>query len=126
MTEQPVDLLNATTRARVAAIARVCHEVNRAYCESLGDTSQVAWNDAPQWQRDSAMNGVTFHLNNPDAGPQASHEAWMAEKVATGWKWGQVKDPEAKVHPCMVPFAELPREQQAKDYIFRAVVHALK
>lgn len=40
-------------------IARVVHEVNRAYCEALGDTSQPKWEDAPQWQRDSAMLGVT-------------------------------------------------------------------
>ena len=25
-------------------IARVCHEVNRAYCQALGDNSQVEWN----------------------------------------------------------------------------------
>lgn len=49
-------------------IARVCHEVNRAYCQALGDNSQPAWEDAPAWQR----------------------------------------------------------EQQAKDFIFRAVVHAMK
>lgn len=30
----------------IEQIARVCHEVNRAYCESMGDTSQVPWEDA--------------------------------------------------------------------------------
>lgn len=107
-------------------IARVCHEVNRAYCESLGDSSQPAWVDAPDWQKSSAINGVELHLANPDAGPEASHEAWMAEKIATGWTYGAVKDPETKQHPCIVPFADLPRDQQAKDFIFRAVVHALR
>jgi len=43
------------------AIAEVCHEVNRAYREALGDTSQVSWLEAPQWQRDSAIAGVKFH-----------------------------------------------------------------
>ena len=107
-------------------IARVCHEVNRAYCESLGDTSQVAWEMAPQWQKDSAIMGVTLHLNNPEAGPKASHESWLEEKRDTGWKYGPVKDPDAKTHPCFVAFDELPREQQAKDFIFRAVVLALE
>lgn len=27
----------------VEDIARVCHEVNRAYCRSIGDDSQVSW-----------------------------------------------------------------------------------
>ena len=106
-------------------IARVAHEVNRAYCQALGDDGQPAWEDAPEWQRTSAINGVNMHALNPDAGPEASHEAWMQEKVDSGWVYGEVKDPEAKTHPCMVPFSGLPREQQAKDFIFRSVVHAL-
>ena len=107
-------------------IARACHEANRAYCQALGDMSQPAWDDAPEWQRSSALMGVRLHLNNPDAGPQASHESWMAQKVAEGWVYGPTKDPEAKTHHCIVPFDQLPREQQAKDFIFRAVVHALR
>lgn len=106
-------------------IARVCHEVNRAYCEALGDMSQPAWEDAPEWQRSSALLGVELHLHNPNAGPEASHESWMRQKVAEGWVCGFAKDPDLKTHPCIVPFNELPREQKAKDFIFRAVVHAL-
>ncbi len=106
-------------------IARVCHEVNRAYCQALGDNSQVPWDQAPQWQRDSAVNGVEMHLLKPDAGPQASHESWMREKLENGWQYGPVKDPELKEHPCMVPFDQLPQAQQAKDFIFRAIVHGI-
>lgn len=106
-------------------IARVAHEANRAYCQALGDNSQPAWEDAPQWQRDSAMLGVKLHTENPNAGAQASHESWMAQKLAEGWEYGPTKDPEAKRHPCIVPFDALPVEQQAKDYLFRGVVRAL-
>lgn len=111
---------------KVERIARVTHEVNRAYCASLGDTSQAAWEEAPAWQRDSARNGVRMHLDNPDATPADSHASWFAQKEAEGWKYGQVKDPEAKEHPCFVPYDALPVEQRAKDYLFRAVVHALR
>lgn len=110
---------------RVEDIARVCHMVNRAYCKALGDGSQPTWEDAPEWQRDSARAGARLHLEHPEAGPEASHESWMAQKAAEGWVYGPVKDPEAKVHPCMVPFAELPREQQAKDFIFTAICREL-
>jgi len=106
-------------------IAKVCHEANRAYCETLGDFSQPAWADAPDWQQTSAINGVQFHLDNPTAGDSASHDNWLAEKKAAGWKYGPVKNPEDKEHPCFVPFDQLPPEQQAKDSLFRAVVHAL-
>lgn len=106
-------------------IARVAHEVNRAYCHALGDNSQPTWEDAPQWQKDSAILGVELHMNE-EHGPEASHAAWMAQKVADGWIYGPEKDPACKVHPCMVPFDQLPLEQQAKDFIFRAVVRALR
>lgn len=107
-------------------IAAIAHEMNRAYCASLGDTSQPAWDDAPEWQRKSAIMGVEMHLANPNATPEQSHESWLAQKVAEGWTYGEVKDPENKKHPCCVPYAELQQEQKAKDYIFRATVHQLK
>jgi len=107
-------------------IARVAHEVNRAYCEALGDKSQLTWEEAPQWQRDSALLGVKLHTDNPNASASASHESWMAQKLADGWTYGSIKNPDIKQHPCIVPFDALSIAQQAKDYIFRGVVHALK
>lgn len=111
---------------KIEEIAAVCHEANRALCIEQGDLSQTGWNDAPDWQVNSAINGVKFHVDNPDAGDSASHDSWMAEKVAGGWVYGDVKDPETKTHPCIVPFDQLPPEQQAKDTLFRSIIHALK
>lgn len=110
----------------IVDIAAVAHEANRVYCQALGDSSQLPWVDAPDWQRRSALNGVKFHLENPGASPSASHDEWLKEKYATGWKHGPVKDPEKKEHPCCVPFDELPPEQQAKDRLFSAIVGALR
>jgi hypothetical protein len=106
-------------------IARVCHEANRGFCIALGDTSQPAWEDAPEWQQTSAFDGVAFNLANPDAPPSASHDNWLAGKMATGWIYGPVKDPAAKTHPCCVPYDQLPPEQRAKDHLFKAIVGAL-
>jgi hypothetical protein len=84
--------------------------------------------DAPEWQRQSALNGVAFHLTALEKGdepaPSASHESWLAEKEADGWKYGPVKNPETKEHPCFVPYDQLPVEQRRKDYIFGAIVKA--
>jgi hypothetical protein len=106
-------------------IAQVAHEVNRAYCASIGDDSQPAWADAPDWQRASALAGVDMHLANPDATPEQSHESWLAVKLADGWTYGEVKNAELKQHPCFMPYADLPAAQKSKDYLFRAVVHAM-
>jgi hypothetical protein len=106
-------------------IAFVCHEVNRAYCRTLGDQSQKPWNEAEPWQRESAIKGVEFRLAHLSAPPSAQHDAWTADKLADGWKFGPVKDAEKKEHPCLVPFDQLPAEQQAKDFLFGYVVHAM-
>ncbi len=112
----------------IEQIARVAHETNRAYCESIGDTSQPTWENAPVWQRQSAIKGVTFHIVNHTNGvvpsPSASHDSWLDEKRSDGWKYGPEKNPEKKEHPCYVPYEQLPAEQRLKDYLFGAVVQA--
>ena len=109
----------------VIHIAKVCHEANRAYCESIGDQSQLKWEFAPEWQRQSAVKGVKFHLEK-DRQPEDSHESWMREKIEDGWKYGPVKDPDKKEHPCIVEFNKLPYEQQMKDFLFAYIVKAFK
>jgi len=115
-----------TKNMLIEKIAQVAHEVNRAYCQAIGDKSQTSWEDAPAWQKESAVLGVMFHIEHPDAGPDASHNSWMKQKVDTGWVYGEEKNPEAKTHPCIVPFEELLLSQQVKDHLFRQVVHSLK
>lgn len=107
-------------------IASICHEANKAWCEANGDYTQKHWDQAEQWQRDSALKGVEFRIANPDAGEDAQHNAWMKDKVDAGWIYGEVKDAEAKTHPCITAFENLPEFQQKKDKLFCAIVDALK
>jgi hypothetical protein len=111
---------------KVLVIAKVAHAINAAFCLSLGDESQPTWDDAPEWQQKSAIAGVEMHLANPDATPEQSHESWLAQKVADGWVYGKVKDPEKKEHPCCVPYDQLPKEQQLKDALFRGIVNVFR
>jgi putative SOS response-associated peptidase YedK len=110
---------------KITHIATMCHEANYVWCHLNGDPSQLHWGSAPQWQVDSAIDGVKHALAHPDAKPEDSHMNWMAGKIADGWVYGEVKDPVAKTHPCMVPFDQLPEWQQKKDKLFLAIVRAL-
>ncbi len=110
----------------IEGIAEVCHEANRAYCKTLGDNSQLPWECAPDWQKESAVNGVKYHVENPTAPAFSQHEKWLEDKFAGGWRYGVVKDPDKKEHPCCVPYDKLPLEQKVKDSLFIGVVRALK
>lgn len=110
----------------VTHVAIVCHEANRAYCATLGDHSQKPWEEAEQWQRDSAIRGVEFAVANSDAPASAQHDAWLKDKLADGWKYGPVKDPSKKEHPCIVEYEALPLEQRLKDSLFKAIVRGLR
>ncbi|HEX8176499.1 MAG TPA: RyR domain-containing protein [Pyrinomonadaceae bacterium] len=109
----------------IEQVARIAHEANTALCNSIGEDSTVSWEEAPQWQRESAFNSVRFILENPEAQPRAIQERWMRFKLDSGWRYGQLKDAEARTHPHIVPFEQLPPEQKAKDHLYKAVVLAL-
>lgn len=113
-----------TDQEKIECCAKAAHELNRVYCESLGDKSQLPWQRAPEWQRQSAINGVKGALAGNT--PEQSHESWLAEKRAAGWRYGPTKDPEKKQHPCMVPYGELPDEQRVKDHLFCRTVELMK
>jgi len=105
-------------------IAQVAHEANRALQRIAGDDNpSPPWDDAPLDQRDSAIAGILTALNG--ATPEEQHDAWAAHKRADGWVYGAVKDAEAKTHPCLVPYANLPPEQRVKDAVYIAIVRAM-
>lgn len=111
---------------KVEQIAQVCHEANRGLALANGDepsTVWPSWSEAPAAIQDSAVIGVAHALNG--ATPEQLHESWMQSKAADGWTFGPVRDNAAKVHPCMVPYDQLPAAQRAKDALFSAIVKAL-
>ena len=107
----------------IALAAQIAHEANRAYCQSIGDYSQVDWEAAEEWQRESAILGVKGVLDGNT--PEQQHELWMQHKIESGWVYSTIKDGGAKTHPCLVPYAELPEAQKRKDHLYLGVVKAV-
>ena len=109
----------------IEQVARVAHEANRAYCLTIGDSSQVEWVRAPTWQRDSAIDGVRTVFDEPTSTPKEMHAAWWDRKRRDGWVYGPTKDEEQKIHPCCQPYDDLPTEQRVKDVLFGGIVRLL-
>ena len=99
----------------IEEIAGMCHEVNRLYCRKLGDFSQLGWDEAPAWQRESAIKGVQHALENPNAKPSDSHESWLAEKKAASEKVAEADFLGAGQQGCGTGESLAPVDQGAVD-----------
>ena len=42
-------------------------------------------------------------------------EVWAQSRLSEGWRYGERRDDEAKTHPCLVPYEELPEIEKAYD-----------
>ena len=43
------------------------------------------------------------------------HEVWAKSRIEQGWKYGEKRDDTKKLHPCLVPYEELPEEEKLYD-----------
>lgn len=105
----------------IDALARICYDANYAFCAGIDDAVPLPFEQV----RSSIINGIEFSIANPEATPEDSHDNWLRAKYADGWTYGEVKDADAKTHPCMRPYGMLPVEQRAKDDLFQGIVKAL-
>lgn len=53
------------TEHYILEIVRICHEANKAFCESIGDFCQVSWDTAPDWQKNAAIHNVNYIIAHP-------------------------------------------------------------
>ena len=52
------------------------------------------------------------------------HEVWSAGRIADGWQWGEQRDDARKLHPCLVPYDQLPESE--KEYDRNTVLQTIK
>ena len=48
---------------------------------------------------------------------EAEHNQWMVERMIAGWRYARIskKDTRLKLHPLLIPYAQLPKVERAKD-----------
>lgn len=56
--------------------------------------------------------------DNRSSSPEELHGSWMQAYYAMGWVWGPQYEPERKLHPDLVPYADLGKLEQDKDAVF--------
>ncbi|QDU95835.1 RyR domain-containing protein [Lignipirellula cremea] len=44
-----------------------------------------------------------------------THEVWASQRIKDGWTLGAERNDERKLHPCLVPYDELPESEKEYD-----------
>ncbi len=65
-------------------------------------------------------NPVVFKFTDSDLDKieqmaEMEHGRWNAERLRDGWRFGKPKDENLKIHPCIVPWSELPEDVKPSD-----------
>lgn len=53
-----------------------------------------------------------------------AHDVWARERMRQGWVFGDTRNDEAKEHPCLIPYEELPESE--KEYDRNTAMETLK
>lgn len=59
--------------------------------------------------------------DNRSMSPEELHGRWMQAYLTMGWVYGKVYDRENKIHPDLVPYAQLGQLERDKDAVFVAM-----
>jgi len=44
-----------------------------------------------------------------------AHDNWAQERLSQGWHHGPRRDDDQKLHPCLLPYGELPESERVYD-----------
>ena len=82
---------------------------------------------SPWDEREESFRTQFLDVIERQCGPQRStspeelHGSWMQAYYSMGWVYGDTYDREAKIHPDLVPYADLGQLERDKDAVFVAL-----
>ena len=44
-----------------------------------------------------------------------THEVWSQQRIKDGWRYGEERNDKQMLHPCLVPYDELPESEKEYD-----------
>ncbi len=107
----------------VVRIAEQAHEVNRAFVEATGaGDKKKPWAMLDVADRERFIRATSNALDTKVKDPAQSHKLWSDSMLRDGWKYGDEYDAEAKTHPNLKPYENLPELEKFKDVLFLSVV----
>lgn len=53
-----------------------------------------------------------------------THDVWAEGRIKQGWQYGETRDDEKKLHPCLIPYSDLPESE--KEYDRNTAIETIK
>ena len=104
-------------------IAEITHNAITSYCHIVAGTDSIFWDQLSIDLKGSTISGVNKVLENPDISAEDLHNEWVKYKISQGWTYGEIRDSSRKIHNCLVPYQDLPKEEKIKDLLFLAITN---
>lgn len=95
---------------------------NAARIAAIGASAPIV--PVPWSEREDAFRDQFLAVIDRQCGPHRSispeelHGSWMQSYYGMGWVYGEEYDREQRLHPDLVPYAQLGQLEQDKDAIF--------
>ncbi len=113
----------AMTETLTERRARFVYEGARIAAEgAAAPIVPVSWGE-----REDDFRAQFLEVIDRQCGPQRStspeelHGSWMQAYLVMGWEYGEVYDREGRIHPDLVPYAQLGQLERDKDAVFVAL-----
>lgn len=82
----------------------------------------VAWAEREDAFKKQFLNVIDRQCwESRSRSPEELHGSWMQAYLDMGWVYGEKYDREAKIHPDLVPYAQLGQLERDKDAVFVAL-----
>jgi len=82
----------------------------------------VSWAEREEDFRDQFLKVIERQCGDQrSSSPEELHGSWMQSYLSMGWKYGEKYDRENRIHPDLVPYAQLGQLEQDKDAVFVAL-----
>ena len=82
----------------------------------------VPWVEREQPFKDQFLKVIEHQCGDSRSGsPEELHDSWVQAYLAMGWVYGEKYDREKRIHPDLVPYAQLGQLERDKDSVFVAL-----
>ncbi len=82
----------------------------------------LQWSDREDDFRSQFLDVIERQCGeNRSMSPEELHGSWMQAYLTMGWVYGEVYDREKRIHPDLVPYAQLGQLERDKDAVFVAL-----